>query len=318
MAERYIIRQNAPLTITAEDADRLLSLHSGDVALLYLYLLRNDGECDAKAAASLGIRSPYSECMAALQKAGLVKSVPQETPPPLSPTTEIPEYTSEDISRRSEVDPDFHALVAETGNRLGKMLSSADLKTLFGIYDYLGLPADVILLLVSWCVQESKRKYGPGRMPTMHQIEREAYIWARQELFSFELADRYLRARQLRQKESVQLAAAIGIRDRALSVTEEKYITSWLDMGFRQDAVLLAYDKTVTKKGELEWRYMNGILEKWHQKGLHTIPEIEAGDKPPQKNGRGGSQQQGGPTREDMERMQDLLNRLNGGGKNGT
>lgn len=316
MAERYIIRQNAPLTITAEDADRLLSLHSGDAALLYLYLLRNDGECDAKAAAALGVRTPYTECMSLLQKVGLVKSVPQPAPQ-LAPTTEIPEYTAEEISRRCETDGDFRVLVSETGNRLGRMLSGADLKTLFGIYDYLGLPTDVILLLVSWCIQESKRKFGAGRMPTLHQIEKEAYLWARLELFSFELADKYLRTRQQRQTESALLAQALGIRDRVLSPTEEKYLTAWLDMGFPQDVILRAYDKTVLKKGELTWPYMNRILENWHQKGLHTIAEIEAGDKPPQ-NRRSGSAQSGGPTQADIQRMQDYMNRLNGGGRNGT
>lgn len=316
MAERYIIRQNAPLTITAEDADRLLSLHSGDAALLYLYLLRNDGACDAKIAAALGVRTPYSECMEQLQKIGLVaKPVPQSAPQ-LAPATEIPEYTAEDISRRCEADGDFRALVSETGNRLGRMLSGADLKTLFGIYDYLGLPTDVILLLVSWCIQESRRKYGSGRLPTMHQIEKEAYLWARLELFSFELADQYLRTRQQRQTEGAVLAKSLGIRDRALSPTEEKYITAWLDMGFPQDVILRAYDKTVLKKGELTWPYMNRILENWHQKGLHTIPEIEAGDKPPQ-NRRSGSTQSGGPTQADIQRMQDYMNRLNGGGRNG-
>lgn len=315
MAERYIIRQNAPLTITAEDADRLLSLHSGDAALLYLYLLRNDGECDPKAAAALGVRSSYSECMAMLQRVGLIKSVPQ-TAPPLPPTPELPVYTAEEIARRSASDGDFRVLIAETGNRLGRLLSGADMKTLFGIYDYLGLPTDVILLLVSWCIQESKRKYGPGRMPTLHQIEKEAYLWARLELFSLELADTYLRTRQQRQTESASLAQALGIRDRALSPTEEKYLTAWLDMGFPQDAILRAYDKTVLKKGELTWPYMNRILENWHQKGLHTVPEIEAGDRPPQN--RRGASQSGGPTQEDMQRMQDYMNRLNGGGHSGT
>ncbi len=249
-----------------------------------------------------------------LQRVGLVKYVPSE--PPLPPAPEIPTYTAEEIARRSETDGDFRVLVSEAGNRLGRMLSGADLKSLFGIYDYLGLPTDVILLLVSWCIQESKRKYGPGRLPTLHQIEKEAYLWARLELFSFELADRYLRTRQQRQSESALLAQALGIRDRVPSPTEEKYLTAWLDMGFPQDVILRAYDKTVLKKGELTWPYMNRILENWHQKGLHTIAEIEAGDKPPQ-NRRSGGSQQGGPTQADLQRMQEYMNRLNGGGRNG-
>ena len=30
---------------------------------------------------------------------------------------------------------------------------------------------------------------------------------------------------------------------------------------------------------ELKWPYMNKILCSWHQKGLHTLAEVEAGDR---------------------------------------
>ena len=44
---------------------------------------------------------------------------------------------------------------------------------LLGLYDDLGLPADVIFLLVSFCAERTAQQYGPGRRPTLRQIERE-------------------------------------------------------------------------------------------------------------------------------------------------
>ena len=41
------------------------------------------------------------------------------------------------------------------------------------------------------------------------------------------------------------------------------------------DAVALAYDKTVFYKKELNWRYLNGILRRWHEENRHT-PEQAA------------------------------------------
>ena len=63
-----------------------------------------------------------------------------------------------------------------------------------------------------------------------------------------------------------------------LTPSEQRFISSWLDMGFSLDAIELAYDRTVTNTGALKWGYMNKILQTWHEKKLHTPAEIEAND----------------------------------------
>lgn len=46
---------------------------------------------------------------------------------------------------------------------------------------------------------------------------------------------------------------------------------------------------TIFKCGKLEWRYLDGILRDLHKKGLHSLEEISAKDKPPQTRAeRGG------------------------------
>ena len=130
-----------------------------------------------------------------------------------------------------------------------------------------------------------------------------------------------MRREKLRQTDLEQLRLVLQIRGRDFTPTERRYAESWLDMGFGQEAILLAYDKTVAKKGELAWPYMNRILENWHAKGLHTLPEIEAGDAPPKAgspSGKRGGQVSAGPTSEDYERMQRLLRKMDGGGDHGT
>ena len=42
-------------------------------------------------------------------------------------------------------------------------------------------------------------------------------------------------------------------------------------MGFSDEALRLAYEKTVYKKQGMDWDYMNGILCGWHKKNLHTL-----------------------------------------------
>lgn len=87
-------------------------------------------------------------------------------------------------------------------------------------------------------------------------------------------------------------------------------------MGFDNEALRLAYEKTVMKKQSMDWGYMNGILRRWHEKGLHTVAAIQAGDG--LRRNRGGAPTQGRTpqpgeerrVREDMERMRRLMEQM--------
>lgn len=153
--------------------------------------------------------------------------------PRVPPAQELPEYTSEEVVRRSDEDPAFRGVLAEAERLLGHTLSGADTRTLFGIYDYLGLPVDVIMELMHHCADEARLKYGPGRVPRMRDIEREAYVWANREIMTFEQAEEYIRSRARLHDAVEGVKRALGIGGRSLAPSERKYIESWLDLGLR-------------------------------------------------------------------------------------
>ncbi len=318
MAEEYILARPAPITIRVEDADRLLSLGNGDAALLYLWILKNGGRCDREQAErELRLSTPVPALLDLLRKEGLIRGEGPRVPAE-APERGLSEPTAEEVRRAAAGDGEFTALLDYASRQLGRVLSGGDMKILYGIYRELGLPADVIRLLMNHCVDDVHRRFGPGRKPTIRQIEKEAYLWAREELFDLDLAERWIRGRTVRSAKVEKLCELLGIRGRRLAPSEERFLGHWLDMGFGSEAVLLAYDRTVAKKGELHWNYMNRILESWHGKGLHTVEEIRAGDLPPGKTAPKAGQKAAGPTAEEFERMQRLLNKMNGGGENGT
>jgi len=93
-------------------------------------------------------------------------------------------------------------------------------------------------------------------------------------------ASEYLRRYAQRQEKIPQYMRALGLGDRLPVASEEKYLTAWQEMGFPPETVGLACDKTVLKCHELKWPYCNGILKRWHAAGLHTVEEVQAGDRP--------------------------------------
>ncbi|MEG1632993.1 MAG: DnaD domain protein [Oscillospiraceae bacterium] len=272
-------KPDTPCSLPAEDADRLIRLADGSCALLYLYLLRNGaGHSRRDVASALAMAEGEVErAVEKLRSAGLLAAPARRLPPP---ENELPEYTAEDVVRRSAGDGAFTCVISETENIMGRSISGADMKTLFGIYDSLGLPPEVILLLLHHCVEEYREKYGPGRVPPMRWIEKEAYVWANRELMTLDAAEDYLRAKREREGYMLSLRLALGIRDRELIPTERKYIDGWLELGFSAEAIELAYDRTIIGTGQLKWQYMNKIIMSWHAKGLHTPAEIQKGDGP--------------------------------------
>ena len=136
----------------------------------------------------------------------------------------------------------------------------------------------MIYLLVCHCVTRSEERYGPGRRPTLRQIEKEGYHWAQRGLFDQESASRYLRDWNVRRSAMSRYMQVLGLGDRRPVESEERYITDWMDKGFPPETVALAYDKTVFYKKELNWRYLNGILRRWHENGWHTEEEVRQSD----------------------------------------
>lgn len=301
------------LSMAAGAADRLIRAGSGDAALLYLWLLRAGGSYrTVGAAGSLGWDAP--RCDAAFSLLKKLELADGEPDPPAPPVPEQPpEYTAADINRELEdKNSPFPALVEEVQKRLGKVLSISDLKSLYAIYDYSGLPPEVILLAVSWSVEEHRRKYGAGRVPRMPQIQREAVRWKERGVDSVEAAEAHLKRLTLLRDRTAQVLALLDIRDRAPVAKEKEYIAGWVDMGFDDEAIRLAYERTIMKKQAMSWPYMDSILKSWHQKGLHTVAQIEAGDsRRPRRPAAVPVPATGGDAdrraREDMERMRELL-----------
>lgn len=287
------LSEDENVTLSAAVTRRLIDGGDGDAALLYLCLVKNHGSA---APETLCAELHWSEARRASAEATLVRmellNVPKraeaaEVPVEPPKSVERVDYSQEELARKLENDSAFTALLREVERKFGK-LSTSSLKKLLGLYDELGLPADVIFLLVEHCIAQHAAQYGEGRLPPMSRIEREGYAWARRGLFSTERANAYLMALHERQQKYPAYMAALQLGERRASPSEEKYLAAWVEMGFPAETVALAYDKTVLRCHEFKWSYCNGILKRWHEKGLHSPDEAMAESAPKKQQDGGG------------------------------
>ena len=261
------------LDLPAEDLRRLLGAASGDATLLYLYL--RSGNEPAQAMQDLGMPQTRLSCATAtLRQLGLWAEPKRTSVAP----GERPNYTERDVLETMDTDMSFRSLYGEVQRRLGRTLNTEELKILLSFVRYLGLPGDVICVLVTYCQERARRK-GNLRNPSLRTIEKEAYAWAEQGIDTMEDAAAFIQSQNGFHSRLAQLCRQLQIRGRALTAAEEKYAKAWLDMGFDQEAIGMAYERTCLNTGGLSWAYMNKILARWHQAGLHTGQQVRQGDR---------------------------------------
>lgn len=276
--------------MTAEDViidsgsvRKLLGAANPDAALLYIFISSGNPPEGAEQALRIG-GSRLSVAAATLRQLGLW---PEERRSVIQPG-ERPSYSEADVAEAIEKDRDFCGLYQEIQRMLGRNLNTEELKIILGFTRYLGLNGDVIQLLVTYCCGRARQR-GTNRRPSLRSIEKEAYLWAENGIDTVEEASAYIQNQNFRNSRIHRLMDILQIRGRFLTQAEEKYAQSWLDMGFEEGVIEMAYERTCLNTGGLNWAYMNKILQRWAQEGLNTREAVlRGGDaKQPPKGASG-------------------------------
>lgn len=265
------------LHISAADLRKLFGTANGDAALLYLYL--RSGNAPEGAATALQFSATRLSCAGAtLRQLGLWQ---EETTSAFLPG-ERPQYSEKDVLEAMDKEDSFRLLRGEVQRLLGRNLNTEDLKILLGFVHYLGLPTEVISVLITYC-KDRARQRGNLRAPSLRTIEKEAYHWAEANIDTLEGAAAYIQTQNHHHSRLYQLMDTLQIRGRSLTAAEEKYASAWLEMEFPQEVIALAYERTCLNTGGMNWAYLNKILTRWKDAGFQTVEQIRAGDKKPSK-----------------------------------
>jgi len=283
------------LNIPKGDLTKLLSAAGGDVALLYLYI--HSGNAPEQAQKELNMTAPRYECAAAtLRQLGLWPESKK-----VLVMGERPTYSEGDVLSAMDTDRDFRSVYGELQRLLGRSLNTEEMKIILGFTRYLGLPADVICVLVCYCKDRATQQ--GKRMPSLRTVEKEAYFWAEQGIDTVEEASAFIQKRNQQNSQIGQLMQKLQIRGRNLTSAEEKYARKWLEAGFDLKVITMAYERTCLNTGGLNWNYMDKILTRWQEEGLMTPEQIKAGDKKKKTPPKGATGKLGAAEKENIRRL---------------
>ena len=172
-------------------------------------------------------------------------------------------------SQRLAVDEELKILVEEAQMALGKTLSNSDCSTLLMLKDTCGLPLDVILMLIQYCISIDK-----GNMRTVEKI---GIAWADDGIYSVEAADNKIRlAKQLNKYFSI-VSSAFGLQNVGSPTKKQlEYSQRWIgDWKFSPEMLREAYERCVDSKGTMKFNYIDGILKRWHGSNIESPSELK-------------------------------------------
>lgn len=164
-------------------------------------------------------------------------------------------------------------LMDEVQSILGKTLSSGDTAKIVMLYDTAGLPADVIIMLIQYCVSIGK--------PNMLAIEKMGVQWANEGINTLAFAEEKIKLLYQSDKAWGRVCAVFGIKTIGSPTRKQlDFANMWLnEWKFSDDMIREAYERCVDAKGEYKLAYINAILKKWHQGGIFSLEALESSEK---------------------------------------
>lgn len=159
-------------------------------------------------------------------------------------------------------------LIEEVPKILKRTISSTDIIVIISLMAWTEMDVDLALMLMNYCASTDRT--------SAKEIEKEAYRWTNQGIDSHEKAEEFIKSnlKLLKLQQDVMFA----FHKDFLSEREKSFIERWAnDLNYDIKMIALAYSRAVTRKGENDFSYINGILTSWFKKGI-TKPE-EADDE---------------------------------------
>lgn len=271
-------------------ADRHLRLASLVQLKVLLWLSRHDGAFDADMCAE-AIGEIVPDCRDALQywvAAGVLQATgdgqpetvvvpeaPSAQPAKKPPLPKVIKPQMTDVIRRQKKDEEFGGLLTEVGARMGRPLSNGDAETLLYLYETVGVPAAVLLMVVGYAAQVERIN--------MRYIEKVALDWADRGILTIAAAEEHLcymeRCEQAVRHVQTVCQLQKPLTSAAAMRAAEKWICQWR---LADEVLLQAYEICLGKTGKFETPYMDRVLENWHSQGVDTAEKVAAlsGKKP--------------------------------------
>jgi DnaD/phage-associated family protein len=182
---------------------------------------------------------------------------------------ERPQYIVEELTQFREKSSEVKSLFNRAEETLGKLLTYHDMNVLFGFYDWLRLPVDVLDFLLAYCADHDHRD--------LRYIEKCAMDWADKGISDVNQAQEYLQTFDMDYRTILQ---TFGQNTGYPTPTQKKYIEKWRkEWKVSTTLIMEACDRSGVYSGKPKFAYVDKILTTWHNAGVTTMEGVLAMDE---------------------------------------
>lgn len=305
----YLLRHSSE-NLTKEQIGEVLGMHPEDVADCLSYwiskglLVEKDdellpsGNTQNKVPAAVS-SVPKEEAQAQAAPAETVstektQAQPKQKPRPMSRPQRPDSFF---VAQRLTQDSNLVALMDEAQIILGKPLSSGDTATLLMLHDTDGLPVDVLIMLMQYCVSAGKGNF--------RAIERLGIQWASEGIFTLEAAEEKIKQTKERYNAWGIVSSTFGVKNVGSPTKKQlEYSEKWVNQWhFTTDMLREAYELCVDSKGEMNLKYIDGILKRWQADNIKCLDDIAK--KGAKKSGKKSNQNETQSPSYDLSEFED-------------
>lgn len=285
---------SAVMALPTAVADRALKLAGEPQLKVLLWFTRHGGFDAAACASDLGGKFSATDCADAMHfwiehgvlcaegEPDLLPAVTMADLPPLTPeqktapqSIERPSFR-EAVARQKE-SADFDYLLKTAEQRLGRTITPAEAETFLYIYDTVGLPAEVILMLLVYAVRRGKVK---ARSGFRSYLEKAALSWAENGITTVAAAEAELCLQERRHTVREHIEKLFSLT-RPLTLLQTEAAVRWVDEWHFSDEMLrIALAKCREKTGNFNANYITRLLEGWLADGVTTAEQAAAAAAP--------------------------------------
>ena len=209
-----------------------------------------------------------------------VVSTPQ---PPSRPAPQKPvRPTFPEVVTRQKNSAEFDYLLKTAEQRLGRTITPGEMESFLYIYDTVGLPVEVILMILVYAVENGKVK---ARSGLRTYLEKVALSWAEQGIVTVALAEEELCRQERRHAVRDHIQALFSLT-RPLTLLQVEAAQQWVDeWHFSDEMLLVALAKCREKTGNFNVNYISRVLESWLADGISTPEQAAAAATPRHRAG---------------------------------
>lgn len=172
------------------------------------------------------------------------------------------------VAKRINEDKEIEFLLNEAQFILGRPVSPNENAGLIMLHDNDGLPCEVILMLLTFGVENQKG---------MKQIEAMGASWAKDGVLTLQSAEEKIRELENSKEAWHKVQSVLGLEFRKPTQKEQENSDRWInEWKFSESMIKEAYDICVNAKGKYIPNYVNTVLGRWHSAGITTVEQVRA------------------------------------------